>query len=78
MRTYKEINPELKIVIAIGGWNFPSAYFSEMASTPEYRAAWIKKAKKFIDQYDLDGIDLDWEFPCSSPRKSDLIEYCTV
>lgn len=42
LNTYKEINPKLKIIIAIGGWNFPSAYFSQMAESYVNRAAFSK------------------------------------
>lgn len=31
-----------------------------------------------MEKHKLDGIDLDWEFPCSGPRTSDLIEYCVL
>ena len=59
----KALNPDLRIVISVGGWNFPSAYFSEMASSNVSRAAFVASAKSFIDTHDLDGIDLDWEYP---------------
>ena len=34
---YKKMNSKLKILIAVGGWNFPSAYYSEMANSTIYR-----------------------------------------
>jgi GH18 family chitinase len=38
MISYKLEHEQLKVVASIGGWNFPSAYFSKMVST-EVRAA---------------------------------------
>jgi len=57
-----------KVILSIGGWNFPSSFFSKMVATSESRAKFISSAKSFISQNGLAGIDLDWEFPCSGPR----------
>ena len=60
----KPQNPELKILLSIGGWK--SGRFSEMAATKENREAFAKDCKRIVDDYHLDGIDLDWEYPTSS------------
>jgi chitinase len=39
------------------------AWFLGAAATAESRAVFIRSAQKIIQQYGLDGIDLDWEFP---------------
>src|SRR5690606_34623164 len=57
----KERNPDLKVMIAIGGWGADG--FSDMALTPESRAKFIASAKTFIQTYGLDGMDMDWEYP---------------
>jgi chitinase len=49
-----------KVMASIGGWNFPSSYFSAMVATAESRGKFIASAKAFLDQYNLAGIDLDW------------------
>lgn len=56
-------HPKLKIMIACGGWG--SGNFSEMAATAEGRALFIESAMAFIKEYDLDGMDMDWEYPTS-------------
>jgi len=58
----------VKVIASIGGWNFPSAYFSKMVSTSESRSKFISAAKAFLSQHGFAGIDIDWEFPCSPPR----------
>ncbi|WP_241265269.1 glycoside hydrolase family 18 protein [Algoriphagus aestuariicola] len=57
----KERNPDLKVMIAIGGWGADG--FSDMALTEESRAKFIASAKTFIETYQLDGMDMDWEYP---------------
>ncbi|MFC5190821.1 glycoside hydrolase family 18 protein [Algoriphagus aquatilis] len=57
----KERNPNLKVMIACGGWGADG--FSDMALTAESRAKFIESARAFIQQYQLDGMDMDWEYP---------------
>lgn len=62
-----------KVILSIGGWNFPSSYFSKMVSSSESRSKFINSAKSFIQKNGLAGIDIDWEFPCS-PSRSDPVK----
>ena len=64
MKWAKEINPELKICLSVGGWS--AGGFSTAASTKEGRERFAKTAVDILKQYDLDGIDIDWEYPCIS------------
>lgn len=56
-------NPQLRIVLSVGGWG--AGGFSNMASTPQGRDAFCASVEKALDTYKLDGIDIDWEYPCS-------------
>ncbi len=60
----KQQNPELKVLLSIGGWT--SGRFSEMAATQENREAFAKDCRRIVDEFGLDGIDMDWEYPTSS------------
>lgn len=62
MNETKKRNPELKILISVGGWTW-SGQFSDMSLTKESRSKFITSAIKFIERHNIDGIDLDWEFP---------------
>ena len=73
---YKAQNPSLKVIASIGGWNFPSAFFSKMASSSASRAKFIASAKAFLTVHQLDGLDLDWEYPCSPPRPDPIKISC--
>ena len=47
---------------AVGGWGWDNE-FEQMASQPESRATFVKNLKEIVDQYQLDGVDIDWEYP---------------
>ena len=57
----KKRNPSLKVMIACGGWGADG--FSDMALTDESRTKFIQSAGEFIEKYQLDGMDMDWEYP---------------
>jgi len=55
-------SPSLTVLISVGGWLW-SGGFSDMALTGESRARFIDSVMDFIKHYDLDGLDVDWEYP---------------
>jgi chitinase len=55
-------NPKFAVLVSVGGWLW-SGNFSEMALSKESRARFIDSASEFIAQYQLDGLDVDWEYP---------------
>lgn len=57
----KEIKPSLKICLSIGGWG--SGNFSEMASDAGRRRAFAEDCVRKVEEFGLDGIDIDWEYP---------------
>lgn len=52
----------VRVSIAVGGWGWDSQ-FEEMAASPAARTAFVKNLKDVVDQYQLDGVDIDWEYP---------------
>ncbi|KAF6206607.1 hypothetical protein GE061_017843 [Apolygus lucorum] len=63
MTALKSSHPQLKVTLAVGGWNEGSANYSEMAADPAKRAPFVASALEMVQKYDFDGLDLDWEFP---------------
>ncbi|WP_158941466.1 glycoside hydrolase family 18 protein [Granulicella sp. S190] len=62
LNTLKRDNPSLTLLVSIGGWTW-SGNFSEMALTKQGRKVFIESTVKFIEKYQLDGLDIDWEYP---------------
>lgn len=60
----KEVNPDLKVMLSVGGWG--SGRFSEMAGDEANRQSFAANCRKTVEEYALDGIDIDWEYPTSS------------
>ena len=58
----KEVNPDLKILISIGGWSW-SGNFSDAVLTPESRSKFAKSSVDMVADFELDGVDIDWEYP---------------
>ncbi|MBC2604065.1 glycoside hydrolase family 18 protein [Puniceicoccus vermicola] len=49
-------------MISIGGWGL-SENFSDIASSRKSRRAFARAVVEFVRDHELDGVDLDWEFP---------------
>lgn len=57
----KATTPTLHVMLSIGGWG--SGRFSEMAADPKLRKSFAKDCARIVKEFDLDGIDIDWEYP---------------
>lgn len=57
----KSVNPNLKVLLAVGGWGAEG--FSDAALTEASRTAFANSCLSAINNNNLDGIDLDWEYP---------------
>lgn len=58
----KQQNPALKILISIGGWTW-SKHFSDAVLSDTSRRAFAITSVDIIRKYQLDGVDIDWEYP---------------
>ncbi len=62
----KSVNPKLKVMLMIGGWGIKADGFSMMARDADKRTEFCKSVKSLLDEYGLDGVDIDWEYPTYS------------
>jgi chitinase len=62
LNTLKAKNSSLQILISIGGWSW-SENFSNAVLTDSLRKGFAKSAVDIIRKNNLDGVDIDWEYP---------------
>lgn len=57
----RRANPRLQIVLSVGGWG--AGNFSEAAADANARKAFVDSSVELVLAHDLDGLDIDWEYP---------------
>lgn len=58
---------DVKLLMSIGGWTL-STYFPGIASDPVKRATFASECAEICSLYDLDGVDIDWEYPTDNTQ----------
>jgi chitinase len=54
----------VKVLIAVGGWNDGNdSAFETFAASAGGRTTFVDTMVNFVTQYNLDGVDIDWEYP---------------
>jgi len=68
MNNLKRQNPNLKTLLAVGGWTHGSDGFTDMVQTDESIEKFITNSMNYVRNINYDGLDLDWEYPakCST------------
>lgn len=64
LRSLKARNPQLKVLLSVGGWEAEG--FSDAASSAEARNTFAASVVALLREHSLDGVDLDWEYPGQS------------
>jgi len=52
----------VKVLISVGGWGWDDE-FEELAAAADRRARFVSAVVDFVAEYQLDGADIDWEYP---------------
>lgn len=60
IRVLRELKPDLPIVLAVGGWGDREG-FAAFVTSKAKRSVFIHAARKLLNAYQLDGMDIDWE-----------------
>ncbi|CAK1552087.1 unnamed protein product [Leptosia nina] len=54
----------VRVLLGLGGWNDSAGdKYSRLVNNAGARRKFIVHALDFLDQYEFDGLDLDWEYP---------------
>jgi len=60
----KKVNPDLKVLLSVGGGGSAfSGPLSPLAKDPNKRLKFVADCKSIMANFNLDGIDLNWEYP---------------
>jgi chitinase len=59
----KNANPSIKLLLAVGGWDFGVTRMTEMMATQATRQKFADHAVKYLRELHFDGLDLDFEYP---------------
>ena len=62
----KEKNPNFKVMLMVGGWGGHADGFSMMAKDAAKRAEFCHSINEHMKKHQLDGVDIDWEYPTQS------------
>lgn len=52
----------IRVLISVGGWGWDDE-FEALAATPEGRTRFVAEVTALVDEFALDGADVDWEYP---------------
>lgn len=58
----KRFNPELKVMLSLGGWGGCETC-SDVFNSATGRTTFAQSVKELTQYFETDGIDLDWEYP---------------
>ncbi|ODM15752.1 hypothetical protein SI65_08986 [Aspergillus cristatus] len=70
----KSLYPDLQTWISIGGWSMNDAdqptatTFSDLAASKSVQKKFFASLLSFMETYNFDGVDLDWEYPVAEER----------
>lgn len=66
----------VKVFISVGGWSIgdgggDDSRFHRLAADPEERNLFVTKTMQLVRRFNLDGVDMDWEYPDIENRSAE-------
>ncbi|KAG5219572.1 glycoside hydrolase family protein [Salix suchowensis] len=69
----KKKHRHLKVLLSIGGWTY-SPKFHNMIVSKSHRETFASSAIKLLEDYGLDGLDVDYEYPQNDVQAEGYVE----
>jgi chitinase len=69
----KERNPDLKVLLAVGGWAFGSKPFQKLTENIFRMNGFVYDSIEFMRSHKFDGLDIDWEYPRGPDDKASFV-----
>ena len=68
----------VKVMISVGGWNNgDDSGFETLAGNSSYRNTFVSNMISFVSTYNLDGVDIDWEYPDDGASANNYVTLMT-
>lgn len=73
---HKAHKNNVKVFISVGGWSVgdgggDDSRFHKLAETQAERTRFVSKVMDLVKRYNLDGVDMDWEYPDIENRSAE-------
>lgn len=69
----KKEHRHLKVLLSIGGWTY-SPSFHPVVINPALRAKFVESSIQLLEDYGLDGLDVDYEYPSNDNEARGYVE----
>lgn len=73
IQNLRQKNPELKILLAIGGWAAGSGPFKDLTSNVFRMNQFVYDSTEFLRSNNFDGLDIDWEYPRGADDRASFL-----
>ena len=61
------------MLLSIGGWTY-SPSFHPVVVNPTFRVRFVQSAVQILEDYGLDGLDVDYEYPTNDAQARGYVE----
>ena len=75
LKILKQNYPHIQTLLSIGGWTW-SNDFSEIYEDANKHIAHCDSILWYLENYDIDGIDIDWEYPGVQGEGDNVVRSC--
>ncbi|EPQ57531.1 glycoside hydrolase [Gloeophyllum trabeum ATCC 11539] len=69
----KKAHRHLKLILSIGGWTY-SPKIHPVVVSPELRRRFVETSVRLVEDYGLDGLDVDYEYPGNAEQARGYVE----